>query len=174
MPLLVPKRTSISEIMLAIRQKLIDAQVLPPDRIFIVARESQQLRDHQAPEVIYIRPRGMVVDQLILEAGGRYTTRIIRIVDIFVRVRNQRDKSMSDIQWLTDADQSYFKLEEAVMNVLNVAFLEDGVGNELLCEPMRPVSTESPQVDRGKLGWGNAAASYEVHYLFASSPLANY
>ena len=167
-----PKRTSISEILLVSRQKLINDGVLPGDRIFIISRERHQIPDLHAVSALFLRPRGFSSDQDIADAGGRYTTKFTRVIDVIVRVRRQLDKAGSDIQLLTDdEDGAYFYLEERAVNALQIEYLYDGAGNSLTCEAPRIVDGYTPEWEMMRPGWMPANFGVEVKYLFNADPL---
>ncbi len=169
----VPKRVSISEILLALKALFVASNVLPENRIFIIARNTGIVPQMQAPQDMLLRPRGFTVDQGMVAAGGRYTTRLTRIIDVIIRVRYELDKVGEDVLWLTTASLGYFAFEEAAVNAMQVQIdgknntLLDSAGNSLLAEPMRIVDGMTPEKDiTGKTpGWGNGAFGISVAYL---------
>lgn len=163
-----PKRTSFRTIILAIKQRFVDKEVLPANRILPIARNLVSMPDLQAPQVIFLRPRGFTVDANMVIAGGRYTTMLTRILDVIVRVRMQRDKIGDDTLWLTNEADSYLAIEEAAFDAVQVhSDLTDAQGNLLVCEPIRVVDGTAPDKgnDTTNPGWGMASFGVECKYL---------
>lgn len=173
MPVEVPKRCSFAEILLAIEARLVAFQVLPASRVFIVARSTSVMPNPVGPSDITLRPRGFIVDQDMAIAGGRYTTKLTRVVDVIIRLRSELDKAGSDKLFLTkDAGQAeavnYFALEEKAISALQIdADLKDVEGNVLVCCPIRIVDGTTP--DKNQMvqnpGWGNSAFGVSCEYL---------
>lgn len=171
----VPKRTGISEILLALRRLLSQSvQSINEDRIFIVARNQSALPAMQAPTDILMRPRGFTTNQEMVASAGRYTTQLTRIIDIIIRHRRELDKVGEDSHFLTDDPEGYFEIEEQAIGAVQVIIdgedsqLLDPGGNSLLTEPMRIVDGTTPNKyapTQSQVGFGEGAFGIEVKYL---------
>lgn len=162
--------TSFRTIAPLITERLAEVAEIPEGRIFWVARN--RIAHFVGPWDIVIRPRGGVSLDPNTDGGGRWDTRVRRIIDVAVRVARSTDDVARDYDWLfaePSADDldliGYFTAQERVIEALHVFSPEDESGDILVAEPMRLVSDNDPFREPGsEIVWGDGTLAFEIVY----------
>lgn len=162
-------RTSYAAIAPAITERIADVAGIPGSRVFWVAR--RRVEHYLGPWDVLLRPRAGISLDETTTGGGRWDTRVRRILDVAVRVGLAVDEAARDYQWLfADADEDtgligYFRAQEAIIDALHLFLPTDGDGNGLLAEPMRLVNDIDPLREEGSESvWGDGTLAFEMVY----------
>lgn len=158
-----PKRVRFSDVLLAIRDRIVDTAAVQANKIGIVARD-EPIKSN-AEKLVFLRPRRYTIGREEVDSAGRLATVMIRQLDVIINSRAALDKPNSDQVWLTDAGgRGYFDLEEDVLNSLQEFFPVDSDGNNLTIYPIRIFAGSQPDIEK-EPGWGAANATFEVAYM---------
>src|SRR3990172_8020876 len=156
-------RTSLRTIAPLITARLVDWLALTDTaQIFWIARN--KIPHFLGPWDILLRPRRGFSIQDNSDGGGKWDTRIRRIIDVALRVQLATDETARDVEWLF-ADDGYFALEESVIDALQMFEPTDAQGNILLAEPMRLLEGIEPAREQGnEVLWGDGTLAFEIVY----------
>lgn len=158
-----PKRTSIREILLAVKQRLVAKEVLPSGLIKILASRNT-VPKIQAEQMLFLRPGGRITGRKQNDGEGRIAAKIYRRLEIVVVNRVSLDAVDEDEIFLTNATQGIFVPDEDCEEALDLFWPTDSDNNVLTFEPMRSLSASAVKKDF-KPGWGDEILLYEVGYL---------
>ena len=171
--------TNIAAIIAAIQAELVVAApagyagiVQYPSQLGLSANNILLVADDDPPTIqgnreVLLRPRGLLADREFVEASGRVDRRVRRRLSVIVRTLLRVDPVDSDAQFLTDAANGHYALEEAVWNILDTFLPIDANNNALCFEPIHPLPTTEARRDRKNAGWGWSACDFEVPYILA-------
>lgn len=163
-------RASISDIIQAVKARLMTATGFPAERVFNAARE--RVPHFQGEQDLVLRPGSFRSRQEFNDGAGRVATVCVRTLGVIVRTRGMLDTGGQDDIWLMTPDlvspeTGYFELENAVIAALQDFLPEDGNGNTLLGEPMRLIGGSEPRRETGdkNTGWGAGRLDFELMYV---------
>lgn len=158
-----PKRTRFSDVLLAIRDQIVNMAAVQANKVEIVSRDSPVKT--KAEKLVFLRPRRYTVGREEVDSAGRLVTAKIRQLDVIINSRAALDKPDSDQTWLTDTGgRGYFDFEEDVIDALQDFFPVDSDGNNLTMYPIRILAGSQPDIE-DEPGWGAASATFEVAYM---------
>src|SRR5678816_683015 len=156
-------RSSLRAIGPKLKAQLVAETRCGADSIFWIASGSQ-IPNFTAPADIILQVRQFTPYQPAVEGGGRWDTRITRIIDITGRVQLAVDPAFKDDEWLF-GDNGYLALEEEIVAALQIFTPVDSSQNALLAEPCRFVQGQSPFKEQGnEVLWGHGTIGLEVYY----------
>src|ERR1700693_4481466 len=120
-------RTGVVPLLLAIQQQLVNwpglAGQITSDQIHFVARNASSIPHFVAEQDILLRPGRFLSKESWAAGGGRTSTLITRVLEVFVRARVALDEKDRDTVFLTDEGAAnptgpvlgLFFIEEAVL-----------------------------------------------------------
>lgn len=166
MPTLTVSRSSINDILAAVKAQLASYTGLDSGRIFEVAR--RRVPHFGAERDILLRPgRADPMDPMI-EGGGRVDARVRRRLETVIRTRLELDQPDRDRIWLTETENArgHFQFEELVIDALEMFFPADSDGNHLTTEGMRFQGIGEPDKDERseEKGWGESTIVWLLEY----------
>lgn len=157
-------KTKLSLVLLAVRQRLIDRNVLPADRLYIALRMNPPLHV-QADLYGIILPLTQTVDVENFDGGSRYNTLVHGRLNVYLRNRTAVDQAYQDFYSLTDASVGILDKLHSVYQALCSFQCDDTVaGDALLEEPMRLIFANEPRKDYDNPEWLEAMAEFEITY----------
>lgn len=161
-------RSKLSPILLAIRQRVMDVMLFPPERVLIVARDVLA-QEPQADQFVRIRPRGGPIYYPTYEGGGRMDTRVRRSCSATLRTRMATDEPTQDLFWLNDVSIGHLEKEHALFDALVAFQPTDSDDNWLVTQPLEPKAVTTPEKARGAkmLEWGESTFEFVIHYQLA-------
>jgi hypothetical protein len=156
-------RTSLRDIAPLITTRLAAATSINRERIFWIARLNP-VPHFTGQADILLRPRRKLALQDNVDGGGKWDTRVTRILDVIPRVQYAVDPAASDYEWLF-ASGGYITLEEEIVDALQMFMPTDSTGNILVAEPMRLVTADDPLKEAGnEVVWGSGVLGFEMVY----------
>lgn len=157
-------RTGLANILLAIRDRLMQRLQMPPELVLVTARDSLPF-DRHGDQYVWIRPRNQAPNLPVIEGGGRFDARMRRTIAVTCRTRLALDESDQDYEWLLNRELGHFELEEAIWDALYLWAPADVDENWLVAMPLQPRGTAAPQKDKVNAEWGESSLEVEVEYL---------
>jgi len=154
---------TLSEIILAIRDRVTSACRMPRDAVFVTATESTEHLKVNAERLVGLRPTGETPAEGI-DGGGRYVNRRRRTMDVVLYSRMWLDETNVSTEMLTKASLGHFTFEDLVVNVLEDWFPLDREGNAI-SEPVACLDWLTPARDRKDAGW--VSSRLEVAFVYS-------
>lgn len=158
-----------ADILLATRQRLVDKGVLPDERTKISMRMNIPFWGLQAESYAILLPITETADAVSNAGGGRYTTRALGRIDVYVRNRCALDKPYADQEWLTNTQGKGIQpITDQVYDALQEWFpTDDGTpaGNILVAEPFKWVFHGEPRKNYHAPEQGEICCEYCFVYL---------
>jgi len=163
-------RATASEIMQAIRDRLVAELSLDATRVLLVARED--VPHFGAEADILIAAGDWRNEAGDTDGSGRHATAITRTFEITLRKRMRLDKANNDSAWLTNASRGFMAFEHAALDAIQNYYPERDVSGSTEYVTRAPLKLISGgRYDRRKRpakaprGWGQATIRVEARYL---------
>lgn len=153
----------LADIMLAIRDRLVDKEVLGKDQIFLAMRMNVPLHD-QADQYITILPLHQRVYQPLSDGAGRWATEVHGRINVYIRARLALDEAYRDTEWLTNNTLGILKTQHAVIDALQMFLPVYSNSTPMLLEPMRLMYVNEPRKERQSPDWGELMCEFRVSY----------
>ena len=162
-----PVKSSLREILPKVRDRLVSATGISANRVLYVQRPDTP--HFQGDQDILIRvgpPRPLEH----VHGSGRLYRVVSRLLQITPRTRWAVDESDRDDSWLLAATEGHLRLEEAVVDAIDVWVPERAGGDWLLIEPMRWVESQQPVRETPlSQSWGHTDLVFEFKYQFPAT-----
>ena len=156
-------RTSLKEVLQAIKTRLVAKSVLPADRIFFSMKMNPPVHD-QADQYITLLPLHQRAYLPTTDGAGRYATEVHGRINVYLRVRLGLDETYRDTEWMTNtlgALDTYHK----ILGALQMFIPLNGDGDTILMEPMRFLFSGEPKKEKADNFFGEVMLEFEVNYL---------
>lgn len=157
------RRASFREILLAVREQLVEVTGLDDTRVFVSVLSPEDAPRYAAFQDILLRPMGEEPDVGNIDGAGRYDNRRTRQFEVAVRTRVALDQSDRDHARLTDESLGHIVLEDLVVEALELFHLEDD-DSDVLAAPLRVGRLSMPQRLRSDAHWVFSAFVCEAEY----------
>lgn len=158
-------RSYLRNILLAVRDRLVNKEVLGKDQIFLSMRMNPPYRRVQLPQYAIVLPLHQTAEQGWSDGAGRLFTVLRGRVDVYVRSSLALDEAYQDDLWLTDPSYGALTKLDQVIDALQLFFPEDAQGQPLLIEPMRLQFCNEPRKEYETGGEdGEVMAEFEIAY----------
>lgn len=160
-------RSSLEDILPPILVRVRTVTGLPAERVFLCQREECPY-DSQADSYVFLRVEDSDYDDPNVIGAGRTDTRETVVLTATVRSRLALDEADRDTAWMTHASLGHLRLRRLVQDALLLFQPEDGDGNWLVTEPIKPHNTRKPRKDRKpNPEWGESIAAWLVTFELA-------
>lgn len=156
--------TDLSEILLAIRERLIDKKVFSPDQVYLSMRMNPPVHV-VANQYAIILPVIQNAIQAQATGHGRYATGMDARIDVYVRSRLALDQLHKDTQWLTNRTRGALRKVHEVLDALHLYLPMIDKDRAMLEEPMRIVFVGEPKKRYDNPEWGDVLLEFECKYL---------
>lgn len=156
--------TDLRTVLLALRQRLVDALGWPEERVLVVAADDATYDPHA--QYLMVRP-GRQRWERHHEGAGRHDSRVRRRCTVTLRTRVELDEATSDLSRLTHESLGHFAAEHLVCDALELWAPEDLESNWLLVEPLHLEDAAEAERPPKRLGWAQSTAAFDLVFVLS-------
>lgn len=158
-------RSSMDVILPLVETRLALYTGLPAERIIpAIADEIPHL---QGDQDLVLRLGGWRSDQPWALGGGRYTLKVVEVLEVEIRTRLALDPTGAAREWLVNATYGALQLRSRVLSALHGFQPEDVAGNVLVAGDILVSSARRPRPEgRSKAAnYGSEVIPFDVSYI---------
>ncbi len=160
----IQKKTELAEVLLALRQRLVDQNVFPTDAILISMRMNLPFPLRESLYAIVL-PLAQPDDEGTASGAGRFGTVVHGRFNVYVRGQSLADEAYVDLVALTDQNIGILRKLHAARNALQGVFLTDADGNHVTTQPIQAKFTNEPRKNYTSPEWGECMVELEISYM---------
>jgi len=154
-------RTNLSAVLAAVRTRIQDVLLFPPERVLVVASDDHP--DLQADQLVWLRARRQSWEKAAT-GGGRFNNVVKRRCTVTLRTRLLLDAPADDLAWLTDASLGHYAREHSLFDALECFQPVDDDDNWLVHEPIHLADAGDAERPPDCAGWGQAVYGFDVSF----------